>query len=216
MHSDLFTEPIYENLTGRESVIGYLKDHQIPLPELESDEYPASEEDEIEEEFDSLNSDNWLLKKKKFGHDVPSVGMLVPAPKEDIRALIGDKTADEISDLSDNESSEDDFNNDELVFSNHRIQSDSLISGKHNAGLIDHLIDGSSLVSITSLNEGDPEYVDTKNKNVSDKSALNDIQRPVINLENGKMPETPQALNADIILPPPGFADDRELVSPGK
>ncbi|KAL5287120.1 hypothetical protein ACFFRR_008206 [Megaselia abdita] len=220
VHSDLFTEPVYENLTGRESVIGYLKDHTIALPELESDEYPASgEEDEIEEEFDSLNSDNWLLRKKKFGHDVPSVGMLVPAPKEDIRALIGDKTADEISDLSDNESSEDDFNNDELVFSNHRIQSDSLISGKHTAGLIDHLIDGSSLISVTSLNEGDPELVDIKNNNVSNKAALNgfhDIEKPVINLENGKMPETPQALNTDIILPPPsGFADDGEPTSPG-
>ncbi|KAL5287122.1 hypothetical protein ACFFRR_008206 [Megaselia abdita] len=219
VHSDLFTEPVYENLTGRESVIGYLKDHTIALPELESDEYPASgEEDEIEEEFDSLNSDNWLLRKKKFGHDVPSVGMLVPAPKEDIRALIGDKTADEISDLSDNESSEDDFNNDELVFSNHRIQSDSLISGKHTAGLIDHLIDGSSLISVTSLNEGDPELVDIKNNNVSNKAALNgfhDIEKPVINLENGKMPETPQALNTDIILPPPsGFADDGEPTSP--
>lgn len=202
-------------------MIGYLKGHQIPLPELESDEYPASgEEDEVEEEFDSLNSDNWLLKKKTFGHDAPSVGMLVPAPKEDIRALIGDKTADEISDLSDNETSEDDFNNDELVFSNHRIQSDSLISGKHTAGLIDHLIDGSSLISVTSLNDGEPELVDTKNSNISSRAALNgllDKETPVINLENGKMPETPQALNTEIIIPPPsGFADDRDPVSPGK
>lgn len=197
-------------------MIGYLKDHQIPLPDLESDEYPASEEDEVEEEFDSLNSDNWLLKKKKFGHDVPSVGMLVPAPKEDIRALIGDKTADEISDLSDNDTSEDDFNNDELVFSNHRIQSDSLISGKHTAGLIDHLIDGSSLISVTSLNEGESELVDIKNKSIS-LNGLLDPQKPVINLENGKMPQTPEALNTDIILPPPsGFADDRDPISPGK
>lgn len=167
-----------------------------------------------------MNSENWLLRKKKFGHDVPSVGMLVPAPKEDIRALIGDKTADEISDLSDNETSEDDFNNDELVFSNHRIQSDSLISGKHTAGLIDHLIDGSSLISVTSLSEGDPELVDITNNNISKRAALNglfDRETPVINLETGKMPETPQALNTDIILPPPsGFADDREQISPGK
>lgn len=187
------------------------------MPDLDSDEYPASDEDEIEEEFDSLNSDNWLLKKKKFGQDVPSVGMLVPAPKEDIRALIGDKTADEISDLSDNEASEDDFNNDEVVFSNHRIQSDSLISGKHTAGLIDHLIDDSSLISTSSLKDDEPEFVDTKNDIISNSvNGLNDIAKPVINLENGKMPQTPQAINADIILPPPGFEDDSAPISPGK
>lgn len=47
---------------------------------------------------------NWLFKKKKsaLSNSVTanSVGMLVPDPKEDVRAQIGDKTADEVSDLS--------------------------------------------------------------------------------------------------------------------
>lgn len=52
---------------------------------------------------DGTWEDNWLFKKRKLKTEHQSIAMLVPSPTEEIKALIGDKNADETSDLSDPE-----------------------------------------------------------------------------------------------------------------
>lgn len=51
---------------------------------------------------DATWEDNWLFKKRKLKTENQSIAMLVPSPTEEIKALIGDKNADETSDLSEN------------------------------------------------------------------------------------------------------------------
>lgn len=67
--------------------------------------------------------------------------MLVPSPTEDVKALIGDKNADEVSDLSEAEGdadadasseSSDDERNDATDVPNVLIQNKSIIGGKNN------------------------------------------------------------------------------------
>lgn len=59
---------------------------------------------------DATWEDNWLFKKRKLKTENQSIAMLVPSPTEEIKALIGDKNADETSDLSENSDTEDDVN----------------------------------------------------------------------------------------------------------
>lgn len=57
---------------------------------------------------DATWEDNWLFKKRKLKTEHQSIAMLVPSPTEEIKALIGDKNADETSDMSDPEDGEED------------------------------------------------------------------------------------------------------------
>lgn len=56
---------------------------------------------------DGTWEDNWLFKKRKLKTENQSIAMLVPSPTEEIKTLIGDKNADETSDLSENSDAED-------------------------------------------------------------------------------------------------------------
>ena len=56
---------------------------------------------------DATWEDNWLFKKRKLKTENQSIAMLVPSPTEEIKTLIGDKNADETSDLSENSDAED-------------------------------------------------------------------------------------------------------------
>lgn len=82
--------------------------------------FPASQEssdnDSEEDERDSSHyvdvianvdswEENWLFQKRRIQSRSEPVAMLVPKPSEDYRALIGDKDAEETSDLSDLSSS---------------------------------------------------------------------------------------------------------------
>lgn len=122
--------------------------------------------------------------------------MLVPSPTEDVKALIGDKNADEVSDLSeaegdinDDASSEssaededDDHPNDATDVPNVLIQNKSIIGGKnHFVDLVDtkkhqdHQ-DFESLTSQTSLSEA-------KNDVAFFEEDYMRIERAVIELE---------------------------------
>lgn len=144
--------------------------------------------------------DNWLFKRKKIGTDT-SVGMLVPAPKEDIKALIGDKSADEMSDLSEAGSDYEDINNNmnSLEPTNVRIHNQNIISGKNNIGLIDELIEQTSLISTSSLTENEPIFMETKNEFVFGNDGLNDMENPKLNLNTGNMSLIEnEAVNIDV------------------
>nr|CAD7440947.1 unnamed protein product [Timema bartmani] len=105
------------------SGLNFIQRHRVPFPELgmdiidgagyESNE--SGEDDEAEGKLSPKPTDlytpiesweeNWLFQKRRLksnsgaNQSVP-VPMLVPNPSEDYRALIGDRDAEEISDLS--------------------------------------------------------------------------------------------------------------------
>lgn len=65
---------------------------------------------------DATWEDNWLFKKRKLKTENQSIAMLVPSPTEEIKALIGDRNADETSDLSENSESEDESDGKKATF----------------------------------------------------------------------------------------------------
>ncbi|XP_068083392.1 uncharacterized protein [Anabrus simplex] len=106
--------------------LDFVQRHRVPFPELGMDIVEGSplidlsdhEGDAVEEEAerssplptDLINpveswEENWLFQRRRLkngGAPQPMpVPMLVPNPSEDYRALIGDRDAEEISDLSD-------------------------------------------------------------------------------------------------------------------
>ncbi|XP_053967135.1 uncharacterized protein LOC128868730 [Anastrepha ludens] len=163
---------------GRESALSdYIAAHTVPLPDL-SAAVTESEEDDHASISSSILAegtweDNWLFKKKRSSLTASmtgSVGMLVPAPKDDVRAQIGDKTTDEISDLSEMGSDTDDSslkivrtNLDPL---NDRILNKHLIGGQNTKVVLDELIETASLISNTTQSVDEPKYAKTRNKYV--------------------------------------------------
>uniref|UniRef100_A0AAG5DGY1 FYVE-type zinc finger domain-containing protein n=1 Tax=Anopheles atroparvus TaxID=41427 RepID=A0AAG5DGY1_ANOAO len=85
----------------------YIQRHKVPLPDL-SDTTTGSGSGAEDDDLQSLKSnatdgtweENWLFRKRQLKTTESSIAMLVPSPTEEVKALIGDKNADEISDLS--------------------------------------------------------------------------------------------------------------------
>ncbi|KAJ6643313.1 hypothetical protein Bhyg_08273 [Pseudolycoriella hygida] len=157
----------------------YIQKHQVPLPGIE-----AHESDSFDEDCETVNSsvtegnwqENWLFKKRKLKNETAAaIGMLVPSPMEDVKALIGDKTTDEVSDLSEAGS---DLEDDEIETLNGRrsadlphalIDSKTIIGGKNEFGsftevkTIDELLQPDSLVSTQSFDSQNPVIMEAKN-----------------------------------------------------
>lgn len=119
---------------------------------------------------DGTWEDNWLFKKKRStlqSSGTPSsIGMLVPAPKENIRAQIGDRTADEVSDLSEMGSDAEETSLDLLRCDNalnDRLLSKHLIGGQNTKLVLDELVDRTSLTSNTLPAEHEPAFTETTN-----------------------------------------------------
>ncbi|XP_059225452.1 uncharacterized protein LOC106081450 isoform X5 [Stomoxys calcitrans] len=166
---------------GRESVTSdYLAGHMVPLPDLsklpgesEEDDYMSVTSSAV---GDSTWENNWLFKKKKPSPlgtgsvSTSSIGMLVPDPKEDVRAQIGDKTADEISDLSELGSDTDDSSMDILRTTvepiNDRLFNKHLIGGQNSKMVLDELIERSSMISNTLPLDQEDVYAETRNIDV--------------------------------------------------
>ncbi|XP_058460950.1 uncharacterized protein LOC131436309 isoform X3 [Malaya genurostris] len=81
----------------------YIQKHTVPLPDL-SDTTGSSPEDDIvslkSNATDGTWEENWLFKRRQLKSKESSIAMLVPSPTEEVKALIGDQNADEVSDLS--------------------------------------------------------------------------------------------------------------------
>lgn len=140
--------------------------------------------DSFDEDLQSINSndtegnwqENWLFRKRKLKNETASaIGMLVPSPMEDVKALIGDKTTDEVSDLSEAGS---DLDDDEMEPVNGRksadlphalVESKTIIGGKNDFGsfnevkTIDELLQPDSLVSTQSIDHQSPVIMEAKN-----------------------------------------------------
>ncbi|KRJ98285.1 titin homolog isoform X2 [Drosophila yakuba] len=169
----------------RESVLSdYIAAHMVPLPDF------SASVTESEDDIGSITSgmigdgnweDNWLFKKKRSSATQSSVGMLVPAPRENVRAQIGDKTTDEVSDLSEigsdiEESSLDLLRCNDL---NDRLLSQHLIGGQNTKMVLDELVDRTSLTSHTLLEENEPAFTETTNEFVVSPMAVpSDIKAP--------------------------------------
>lgn len=157
----------------------YIQKHKVPLPGIE-----ALDSDSFDEDYQSINSndtegnwqENWLFKKRKLKNETAAaIGMLVPSPMEDVKALIGDKTTDEVSDLSEAGSDLDDDENEPVNgrrsadLPHALIESKTIIGGKNEFGsfnevkTIDELLQPDSLVSTQSFDNQSPVIMEAKN-----------------------------------------------------
>lgn len=168
---------------------------------------------------DSNWENNWLFKKKKpslgaGSVSASSVGMLVPDPKEDVRAQIGDKTADEISDLSELGSDTDDSSLDIIRSNldpiNNRLFNKHLIGGQNSKMILDELIERSSMTSNTLPLDQEEPYAETRNVDVdapSKNEAINtNISQQNSNKNNNNNQEDQK--NLEVLSPPMGFEDN--------
>uniref|UniRef100_A0A6P4FII3 Uncharacterized protein LOC108051922 isoform X10 n=1 Tax=Drosophila rhopaloa TaxID=1041015 RepID=A0A6P4FII3_DRORH len=169
----------------RESVLSdYIAAHMVPLPDF------SASVTESEDDIGSISSgvigegnweDNWLFKKKRSSATPSSTGMLVPAPKENVRAQIGDKTTDEVSDLSEMGSDIEESSLDLLRCNdlNDRLLSKHLIGGQNTKMVLDELVDRTSLTSHTLLEEHESAFTETTNEFVVSPMAVPaDIKAP--------------------------------------
>lgn len=132
---------------------------------------------------DATWEDNWLFKKRKLKTENQSIAMLVPSPTEEIKALIGDKNADETSDLSENSDTEDDGPREKATYTNtliieakkpEPIQEISSITFDTSAS--DSL---KSTPSMTSFDKANPSLVtEAKNKLLVIDDELNHLSEP--------------------------------------
>ncbi|XP_054741086.1 uncharacterized protein LOC129246358 [Anastrepha obliqua] len=187
---------------GRESALSdYIAAHTVPLPDLSAAVTESEEEDHASISSSILAEgtweDNWLFKKKRSSLTASmtgSVGMLVPAPKDDVRAQIGDKTTDEISDLSEMGSDTDDSslkivrtNLDPL---NDRILNKHLIGGQNTKVVLDELIETASLISNTTQSVDEPKYAETRNKYVVEAASKIKAINPNVTKHSAQEGET--------------------------
>ncbi|XP_043792088.1 uncharacterized protein LOC122714646 isoform X3 [Apis laboriosa] len=97
---------------SRESLLPVKNAHRVPFPELGMDIIDPFQSEDSQDEIDTPTNvdlvfpvesweENWLFQKRKVQtQQADSVAMLVPNPSADYKALIGDKDAEDTSDLS--------------------------------------------------------------------------------------------------------------------
>ncbi|XP_030563639.1 general transcriptional corepressor trfA isoform X6 [Drosophila novamexicana] len=199
----------------RESVLSdYIAAHMVPLPDF-SASVTESEDDVVSMSSslvgDGTWEDNWLFKKKRStlqsSATPSSIGMLVPAPKENIRAQIGDRTADEVSDLSEMGSDAEETSLDLLRCNelNDRLLSKHLIGGQNTKLVLDELVDRTSLTSNTLPAEHEPAFTETTNPLVQQPTAAT-------------APQSEEQKTSNVMAPPPPmiFQDDENTEDPAQ
>lgn len=156
---------------------------------------------------DATWEDNWLFKRRKLKTENQSIAMLVPQPSEDIKALIGDKNADETSDLSElSDNEQDDVNE---VNNNNSVAESKLINSPPQAqprfGEIIPKIDinNSSMTEdepvreITSDTAFNPELISLISMDTSDPNVVTEATNNLLNfgVRNPFMGSTDRLLN---------------------
>ncbi|XP_037713145.1 mucin-17 isoform X2 [Drosophila subpulchrella] len=204
----------------RESVLSdYIAAHMVPLPDF------SASVTESEDDIGSISSgmigdgnweDNWLFKKKRSSATPSSIGMLVPAPTENVRAQIGDKTTDEVSDLSEMGSDIEESSLDLLRCNdlNDRLLSKHLIGGQNTKLVLDELVDRTSLTSHTLLEEHEPAFTETTNEYVVSPMAVpSDIKAPSPTPPPPPMIFQDDLLNEEPVHTPIAAQDETEELS---
>jgi hypothetical protein len=117
---------------------------------------------------DATWEDNWLFKKRKLKTENQSIAMLVPSPTEEIKALIGDKNADETSDLSENSDTEDEDQRKKKSFTNTLLIEPKpltvTLNGSPSSGHV-------SIQSLTSLDSSNPNIITEAKNNLVNMDA---------------------------------------------
>jgi hypothetical protein len=164
---------------------------------------------------DATWEDNWLFKKRKLKTENQSIAMLVPSPTEEIKALIGDKNADETSDLSEN--SDDDDERDEtdkktytnsLLIDPKEIASITLSPSPSNSL--------KSMQSLTSLDTSNPTVItEAKNSHLLQEAEPNQtinfvLSGPVMVVSHEAIPE----LSVTVAKPTDEEEEFDSMVSP--
>lgn len=181
----------------------YIQKHKVPLPGFE-DNLSADSDSPPEDTENGSDDSNWLFKKRQHKNDtIPSISMLVPSPTEDVKARIGDQTADEVSDLSEASDTSDVENSlsdedDETVqhksldVSRVLVESKTIIGGKNELSQFEtttsELQQPPSLVSMQSVDNSGPLLTEAKNTLLCLNEA--NIEKPVLILaqEEGDTP----------------------------
>ncbi|XP_034942781.1 uncharacterized protein [Chelonus insularis] len=114
--------------TLKTNLLNFRNAKRVPFPEFGMDIVDPSQEsseesqDEVDEaaHVDHITpveswEENWLFQKKKIPIKSEPVAMLVPNPSAEYRALIGDKDAEDTSDLSEFSAQSDEEGDDELI-----------------------------------------------------------------------------------------------------
>ncbi|XP_041770480.1 uncharacterized protein LOC121592764 isoform X9 [Anopheles merus] len=148
----------------------YIQRHKVPLPDLSDTTGSGSgaEDDDLQSlksnATDGTWEENWLFRKRQLKTTESSIAMLVPSPTEEVKALIGDKNADEISDLSEAGSDCEGYESDGnvnggtvpsvapvVVASSSKDTTSEGISSSSKTQSLDEMLPPDSLVSINSL-----------------------------------------------------------------
>lgn len=137
---------------------------------------------------DATWEDNWLFKKRKLKTENQSIAMLVPSPTQEVKALIGEKNADETSDLSENSDDEDEAENKSTMFTN-----TLLIQPKEQEIPVAEVSAINSLQSMQSLTS-----FDTSNPTVIIEAKNNHL---LVGDGNLKEPEPPQEIKFVLSAP---------------
>ena len=140
---------------------------------------------------DATWEDNWLFKKRKLKTENQSIAMLVPSPTEEIKALIGDKNADETSDLSENSDTEDD-----VIVKNKATYTNTL--------LIEAKVKQVPVAEISAVNAAAPDSLksmqslisfDTNNSDVITEAKNNRLLNDVVTKTPPTTPEPIEKIN---------------------
>uniref|UniRef100_A0A182LVG2 Uncharacterized protein n=1 Tax=Anopheles culicifacies TaxID=139723 RepID=A0A182LVG2_9DIPT len=147
----------------------YIQRHKVPLPDLSDTTGSGSgaEDDDLQSlksnATDGTWEENWLFRKRQLKTTESSIAMLVPSPTEEVKALIGDKNADEISDLSEAGSDCEGYESDgnagrateqspsAVIATNSKDTSEAISSSSKTQDSLEEHLPHDSLVSINSL-----------------------------------------------------------------
>lgn len=156
---------------------------------------------------DATWEDNWLFKKRKLKTENQSIAMLVPSPTEEIKALIGDKNADETSDLSENSESEDEVEGRNATFTTTFTIAPKDSSAPFSVGDVSSInfnqtTGNDSLKSMQSLISFDTES----------PTVITEARNNLILIDDGREPTTPQIVQKiDFLLSGPVTATEKSL-----
>ncbi|XP_055690893.1 microtubule-associated protein futsch isoform X2 [Lutzomyia longipalpis] len=165
----------------------YIQKHRVPLPDLSAASSEGTVDDTASSEILSTAGtegtweENWLFKKRKVKTDTNStaIGMLVPSPTEEVKAFIGDKNVDEVSDLSEAGSDAEDDNQERPAAK--LIESKTIIGGKNE------------LISLEDTSSATDSLVSNPDSGINVTEARNEVL-----LIDGDFVEATEATN----LPP--------------
>ncbi|EAT43361.1 AAEL005174-PA [Aedes aegypti] len=180
LKEDLYSRSLSES--DESYLSDYIQKHTVPLPDL-SDTTGSGPEDDVlslkSNNTDGTWEENWLFKKRQLKSTESSIAMLVPSPTEEVKALIGDKNADEVSDLSEAGSDVEEYDSD----SNPKNTTTGDTGSSPKKTLEDHTQD--SLISINSIASNEPVLSEAKNELLLEEQqcAVENLVNDLISIE---------------------------------